>query len=152
MGIRSVQWVGALFAVLVAFAASGQEAPKKDEAVAAELKQLKGQWQITAAEQGGAATEAIGLVEFDGDKCILTDPKTKVVLENTIAIDPSKNPKWMDVTNLKTKQTWLGIYEFKGDTLRAVFQTAKDGKRPTAFTTRAGGSEVMYTYKRVKAK
>jgi uncharacterized protein (TIGR03067 family) len=133
-------------------AASGGGAPRKARAVEAELKRLAGEWRVVTAEQGGEAVEANGGVVFSGRKCTITISPTKLVLENTITLDPSRTPRQIDVTNTRTGQTWLGIYELKGDRLRAVFQGEKGGKRPTAFKTREGSQEVMYTYQRVQAK
>jgi uncharacterized protein (TIGR03067 family) len=130
--------------------ASAGEEP--DKAVEAELKRLDGEWKIIAAEQGGAAVESNDVVVFSGRKCTVTNPGTKIVLESTISIDPSKTPKRIEVTNTATKEVWAGIYELKGDTLRAVFQGEKGGERPTEFKTKKGSLEVMYTYERVKPK
>ena len=146
-----------LLQLLFAFAAmcglvgtTAGAAPEK--AVAVELKKLDGDWKIVAAEQGGAAVESSDLVTFSGGKCTVTNPATKIVLENTFSIDPYKTPKRIEVTNTKTKQTWVGIYELNGDKLRCLFYGGKDAQTPTAFKTREGGLEVMFTYERVKPK
>jgi uncharacterized protein (TIGR03067 family) len=131
-------------------AALGGDDPQK--AMEAELKRLEGEWQIVAAEQGGMAVASRDRVVFAGRKCTITSPKAKIVLENTITIDPAKTPRHIDVTNTMTREKWLGIYELKGDQLKAVFQGDKDGQRPTEFKTRKGSLEVMYTYERVKPK
>jgi uncharacterized protein (TIGR03067 family) len=123
-----------------------------EKAVAEELKRLDGDWKIVAAEQGGAAVESGDLVTFSGGKCTVTNPATKIVLENTFSIDPSQTPKRIEVTNTKTQKTWAGIYELNGDTLRCLFYGGKDAQVPTEFKTAKGGPEVMYTYERVKTK
>jgi uncharacterized protein (TIGR03067 family) len=135
-----------------AAAASAGDESEKAKAVGQELKRLEGEWRIVAAEQGGEAVASKDRVVFSGRKCTVTNPETKDVFANTITIDPSKTPRQIEVTNTKTKQTWVGIYELKGDRLRAVFQGEKDGKRPTEFNTKKGSLEVMYTYERVKPK
>jgi uncharacterized protein (TIGR03067 family) len=124
----------------------------KKAAVKAELKRLEGQWRIVAAEQGGQPVEANDIVVFSDHKCTVTNPTSKVVWQNSLALDPSRTPKHMEVTNTKTKQQWRGIYELKGDRLRVVFQGNNGGKRPTEFKTRSGSREVMYTYERVKPR
>src|SRR5262249_52116036 len=83
--------------------AGGKEA---DGAVKAELKRLEGEWRIVAGEQGGRAFEPDDVVVFSGEKSTITNRTTKVVTENTFTIDPAREPKWMDVTNVKTGQTW----------------------------------------------
>lgn len=147
--------VSALFLVVatalsVLGTSSGME---PDKAVTDELKKLEGEWKIVGGEQGGKAIDVKGgaLVLKDGKSTVKT-PNPKIVFENTFTIDPSKSPKWMDVSNVKTKQNWEGIYELKGDKLRAVFPAGKDGKRPTEFKTKKGSSDVMFIYERVKKK
>ena len=117
------------------------EEPEK--AVAAELKRLDGDWKIVAAEQGGEAIESNTLVVFSGGKCTVTNPATGIVFENTIAVDPSKTPKRIEVTNTKTKEVWAGIYELKGDKLRCLLYGGKDAKAPAEFKTKKGSLEVM---------
>jgi uncharacterized protein (TIGR03067 family) len=136
-GIIVVSFCGALL---------GDEPSK---AVKEELKRLEGEWKIVAAEQGGKAVKSNDLVVFSGGKCTVTNPAIKIVLEYTVSIDPSKTPKRIEVTNTKTKEVWVGIYELEGDKLRCLFY-GKDAKAPTEFKTQEGGLEVMYTYERVK--
>jgi uncharacterized protein (TIGR03067 family) len=145
-------WMLAHPALLVCVTPAAAVETEKAKAVKAELRSLKGEWRIIAAEMGGKAVESNDLVVFSSRKCTITNPKTKIVLENAFTIDPSKTPKQIGVTNTKTNETWVGIYELKGDRLRAVFQGNKGGKRPTEFKTRKGSLEVMYTYKRIKPK
>jgi uncharacterized protein (TIGR03067 family) len=139
-------------AVLSWIAASGGAGPQEAKAVEAELERLEGQWRIVAAERGGEVAPSSDLVVFSGRKCTITNPTTKVVLENTIMLDPSKTPKQIDVTNTKTKEMWLGIYELKGKRLRAAFQGRQGGKRPAGFRTTKASQEVMKPYERVKPK
>src|SRR6516164_3145025 len=108
-------WMLVLLAMLSWVTTAGAVETEKARAVKAELRHLKGEWRIVAAEQGGKAVESNDLVVFSGRKCTITNPRTKIVLENTITIDPSKTPKQIEVTNTKTKETWIGIYELKGD-------------------------------------
>jgi uncharacterized protein (TIGR03067 family) len=152
MVTRVSLWLLVLPAVLSCVAASGGDEPHKAKAVEAELKRLEGRWRIVAAEQGGGVVASNDVVVFAGLRCTITNPATKLVLENTIALDPSRTPRQIDVTNTTTKETWVGIYELKGDRLRAVFQGGKGGRRPTGFRTAKGSQEVMYTYERVRPK
>jgi uncharacterized protein (TIGR03067 family) len=146
---RLLFWILFPAVVLSCLARSKSDDPKKANVVEAELKRFSGEWRIVAAELGGEAAESKDLVAFSGLKCTITNPITKVKLENTITIDPLKTPKQIAVTNIKTKETWVGIYELKGDQLRAVFQGQKGGKRPAEFKTRKGSQEVMYSYERI---
>jgi uncharacterized protein (TIGR03067 family) len=134
-------------AALCAGASIGDE-PNK--ATKEELKLLEGGWRVVAAEMDGKATESKAVVTFAGERCTISVPRSGApIIETTMKIDPTQTPKWMDVTN-DLKKTQKGIYELKGDTLKAVFQIDEKGDRPTEFKTKKG--EVMYTYERVKPK
>lgn len=147
-GVLCLLFVGV--AGLVVRGAYAGEEPEKTNAE--ELKRLEGDWKIVTAEQGGEAVECNDLVVFAGRKCTVTNPATMIVFENTIAVDPSKTPKRIEITNTQTKEVWAGIYEFKGDKLRCLFYGGKDAKVPSEFKTTKGSLEVMYTYERVKPK
>ena len=128
------------------------DAPKAGNEVREEMKRLEGEWKVVAAEMDGAAVESKTVVKFAGGKCILTESDPGLpTLELAVVLDPGKEPKWMDVTNL-LKKTHRGIYELKGDTLKAVFRPDEKGERPTEFKTKKGSGLIMYTYERVKAK
>ena len=135
---------------LFAVATPGHEGAEPEKVVAAELKMLEGEWRIVTAETGGQPVESKTVAKFAGAKCTLTDPGFPAVV-NTVAIRPSKDPMWMDITNPVTKQTFLGIYKLDGDSLIATFQSEKAG-RPTQFKTKKESGAVMYTYERIKAK
>ena len=131
-------------------ATSGDE-PNK--ATKEELKQLAGEWKIVAAEADGKPVDSRGSVTFTIDgKCTISSGRSGLPdLETTFSIDPTKEPKHMDVVGATSKTTHKGIYEVKGDKLRAVFQPDANGERPTEFATKKKG-EVMFTYERVKPK
>jgi uncharacterized protein (TIGR03067 family) len=70
---------------------------------------------------------------------------------SNVTLDPTKEPKQMDVLDAVRKTPRKGICELTGDKLRAVFQPNGTGERPTEFATKKKG-EVMITYERVKPK
>lgn len=154
MRVLSMICVG-LIAVgfLSVIAVLGQETPRKDDAVKEELKRLEGTWRVVAVELGGKEIdrEEIGdaknLLVFSGTKC--TTVTGKRTIECTFTIDPTKNPKWIDIRRVSDKVTWPGIYELKGDTLK-VFQGTPGGKRPTEFKTKEGTQQVIHTHERIK--
>jgi uncharacterized protein (TIGR03067 family) len=143
---------------LVALVTAGPARPDGpgDDGVKGELKRLEGTWRAVAAEMGGKKMDRdprqTDLAVFRGDRntLIVRSPGWEVKFENTFAIDPTKDPKWIDVTRITDKQSWRGIYELKGDTLRMVFTAAPGGARPAAFKTREGSQEVLFTYQRVR--
>lgn len=120
-----------------------------EKALAAEWKKLEGEWKIVAAEMGGATVEASDVVAFSTGKCKVTNTTANIVFENTVTLDPSKKPRLIELTNTKSKERWLGIYDLEGDKLRCLFYS-KDDKTPTEFKTAKGTLQIMYTYERVK--
>ena len=145
-----MRWFSLFLCGCLGWSASGRDEAKPDKAMEAEHKKLDGEWKIAAAEAGGQKIESKSTAVFAGAKCTLIDPGFPAVA-NTIVLDPTKEPKWIDLTNPATKTTFLGIYELKGDSLIATFQAEKDG-RPTQFKTKKASAGVMYTYERVKQK
>ncbi len=136
--------------LFLASTAPSREDSEPDRAAKAELKLLAGEWKIVAAEMEGAKTESKTIVKFEAGKCTLTDPGFPAIV-NTLTLDSSKTPKWMDLANPKTGASFPGIYELKGDTLLAAFLPEKLG-RPTQFKTKKGEPGVMFTYERIKSK
>jgi uncharacterized protein (TIGR03067 family) len=113
-----------------------------------ELKKLQGTWQFVSQEVGGKPVPPAQLakmtITFTGDKWAVR-ADGKVVQAGTHKLDPTKKPAQVDavVTEGEDKgSTMLGIYELKGDTMKACFDPA--GKeRPTSFTTQAGQMAVI---------
>lgn len=70
----------------------------------------------------------------------------------TSKIDPTRNPKTMDLTVMGGEfegQTLLGIYEVVGDTHKACFSTA--GKaRPVEFASEPGSGQILWVFARAK--
>jgi uncharacterized protein (TIGR03067 family) len=107
--------------------------------------------RIVAAEADGQPVESKAIATFTADgKCTIATPGSTTI-ETTFTIDPTKEPKHLDMTDAAGKTPHKGIYELKGDKLRAVVQTDATGERPTEFATKKKG-EVMFTYERVIPK
>jgi uncharacterized protein (TIGR03067 family) len=138
-------------AIVVALCVGVSCGDEPNKAVQEELKLLEGEWRIVATEVDGKAIEtAKTVVTFASGKCTISVPGSGIpAIETTIAIAPTQEPKWMDVTNAN-KVTQKGIYELKGDTLKAVFRIDEKRDRPTEFKSTKG--TVLYTYERVKPK
>jgi uncharacterized protein (TIGR03067 family) len=126
---------------------------KKDDAVKEELKRLEGKWEIVSIELGGKPVDRNKLgpsdhIVFSGKRMSIV---TKAVtLDTTVALDLTKDPKWMDITSSDAIKMWPGIYELKGDTLTVAMAGETEGQRPTEFKTKQGGNDVVYVYKRAK--
>src|SRR5262249_42478374 len=67
--------------------------------------------------------------------------------KGTFTIDPTKNPKWIDVKLPAGDST--GIYELKGDRLRVCWASPGE-KRPAEFKTKEGIQQAIVTYERIK--
>jgi len=150
MRVSSIISLGVM-AVAIGFAGIfGQAAAKKGDAVKEEMKQLEGTWRTVAVELGGKEMDHQDIPDyrfvFSGTDCSIVSGKR--VRNCTFTIDPSRNPKWLDVTPTGDRVTWLGIYELKDGTLK-VFLDTTGGKRATEFKTKTGTQQVIRTYERV---
>jgi uncharacterized protein (TIGR03067 family) len=117
-----------------------------------EQKMLDGSWVPVAAELGGQklTLQSMKLV-LAGDKYRLLS-KDVVADQGTIAIDPEKRPRAMDIKGEEGPnkgKTFPAIYEIKGDTLTICYDLS--GKqRPTEFKTAKDTKLFLATYKRAQ--
>lgn len=125
----------------------------EDDAAAKEREKFQGTWTIVSIEVGGKKSKDpvdAATVVFQGTKYVIK-AGDEVVEEGTFEIDPSKAPKWIAVTataGAEKGKKYHGIYEIKGDTLRAaVAPTDKD--RPTKLDPAPGTR--TFTVKRQKS-
>jgi uncharacterized protein (TIGR03067 family) len=133
---------------IVAAAAVAADEPGDD------LAALKGDWKVAQALQGGSGAflkpfskggKAADAVQVEGDKLRFLLGKDKLS-EFSVKLDPSKSPPTIDLVS--GKDTYLGIYELKGDTLRLCFVEGKE--RPTDIKGTKYNSVVALTLKRSK--
>jgi uncharacterized protein (TIGR03067 family) len=127
------------------------------EAVKKEVAALKGDWKILSRIADGKATPAKTIkdrvITFEDGKYTLRDGK-EIYASATFKIDPSKDPKWFDLTITTADseykgKTQLGIYKVNGD--RLTFCIADfDAKRPTDFTAKKGSGRILTTYRKQK--
>jgi uncharacterized protein (TIGR03067 family) len=121
---------------------------KKDD-----KKSFQGTWTIVARKKAGSKEPVTApTVVFEGGKYKIK-AGDKVVEEGTFTVDGSKSPKHIEVAATKGMdkgKKWHGIYEIKGDTMRAVVgPTDKD--RPTKYDDRPEGVR-SFVLKRAKKK
>ncbi|HMF18806.1 MAG TPA: sigma-70 family RNA polymerase sigma factor [Gemmataceae bacterium] len=127
----------------------GNEAAQLQEA---DLRKLDGAWRLAALEQGG---RAVGPDNFGRNTQWVFSGTTGTfksglrVLDCKLKIDPSKSPKWIDLTNDRGVLVLQGIYELNGDTLK-LFLEPPQGKRPRAFKSNEHTEQRIHTYERVK--
>jgi uncharacterized protein (TIGR03067 family) len=121
-------------AILIGAALPAQDA-KKD------LEKMQGEWTIVSVEQGGKKKAPDE--EFKKLKLTITGEEWKVrsgdeeKIKMTFKIDPSKDPKTIDLTIKSGGKVSRGIYKLEGDTL-TVCRTFADAERPKEFKTPAG--------------
>ena len=110
---------------------------------------IQGTWQVTYSEDGGriATQEMLKEIRFVIDEQNLITEIGGRKSVSTYKLDPSTNPKSLDLTeNGRTKQ---GIYDLEGDTLRICIAESGD-QRPTAFDSQPNSAnDIVLILKRV---
>jgi uncharacterized protein (TIGR03067 family) len=160
--LRSNLPVAAAFALalfagigLVSFAPMAKAGPAKEAPQKAEMGKLQGEWSMVMGERGGQklpdALVSTGRRVAKGNNLTVT-VGGQIIMKATFTVNPSTKPKSIvyTVTEGPDKgKKQLGIYEFKGDTVRFCFSIpGKD--RPSQFSTTAGDGKTLSTWKRTK--
>jgi uncharacterized protein (TIGR03067 family) len=116
-----------------------QTAPPSPEA-AAEIEKLKGTWKAAQVQKDGADhpeyVQAGMQTVFTGKTMTIgvgEDPATKT--NSFYRLDPTKNPKEIDLIDSSGQAAGKGIYLLDGDKLTLCTSTAD---RPTSFATKLG--------------
>ena len=118
----------------VAVVILGAAQPAAVDPAKADLAKLQGEWAVKSIEVAG--------MPLPGDlpgKLVIDGAKFGGLGSNmTIALDPSKTPKEIDLVRAPSGQKWMGLYKLDGDTLTlclAMIEKGKlaDQKRPTDF-------------------
>ena len=92
-------------------------------------------------------------ITFRGDK-FMQKEGDRFLGAGTCKLDPTKRPRAVDFTTTGDRGdrlTSLGIYDLKGDTLRACFD-ARGKERPTEFKTQANSGRVLFVIRRQESK
>ena len=119
-----------------------------DPKVKAELKKFQGTWVVTYAEKAGEEQE-VGdhQLKFDGETFSHADLGKDVEDKGTFKLDPSKNPKEIDIRLRKTddrdEKTVLGIYTWDGENLKLCLGEPGGGNAPKDFTTMPEGRNLI---------
>ena len=136
--------------VLVTFTAKAD-----DDETRKELKALQGTWKVVAAEQDGEALDRIVggvLTVKDNNFSIKTASGTE--LKGDLTLDPAKKPRHINFAHQEgpvKDNTWQGIYELKGDTLKICYAEAgKEKERPSEFKTLRKSGLLLVELKREK--
>ena len=128
-------------------------APRK-EPVAPALRprghpdQFQGVWEIIELTIAGNPVPPRNTrMIFEGNSCKLASAGG-VVVSMTFTLDPTTNPKHIDLTIFTPRRTpALGIYELSGDELRICYST-REAPRPTEFASHPNTNELLYRLRR----
>jgi uncharacterized protein (TIGR03067 family) len=142
----------ALLSVVLVAAAK----PTQDD-VLAELKNLRGTWQLVEEIEDGKqmpAEEANkNKLTFDTTGRWKVEIDGKVVGEGTATIDPTRKPKTIDYTFTKgdgNGARFIAIYELDGDSFRHC--GVLRGTRPSEFSSKPGSGQILTTFRREKSQ
>jgi uncharacterized protein (TIGR03067 family) len=114
-----------------------------------DLKEVQGTWRVVILMDSGEtiAVAKASRVTIAQDKLTLKDKAYP--LEVKFTLDPSKNPRRIDLGTEPTQ--YPGIYELKGDTLKICYNERPRGERPTVFGSMANSpSDVLLVLEREK--
>jgi uncharacterized protein (TIGR03067 family) len=148
-GAEAVMRFVGIFATLVIAGASDLSGPAGKE-----LRLLQGEWLLRRIEANGnkierADDEAKIVMKIKGDK-MLVEGEAKVAI---VAIDPSTNPKCMDLKILdkgRDGRVDEAIYKIEGDTLTICVYLGQGRQRPLNFETPKQADTILVVLKRVK--
>ncbi len=137
-----------LVAIAVLAVATSNARPGDD------LKDLEGKWKAVYFERDGKEVKLQNetFSTITGDKYVIKSGDN-VVAAGTMKLDPSKNPKAVDITYTDGPdkgKTFKGIYQIDGDTSKFCRAGAPDQERPTEFKTKEGSGGFIVMYKRLK--
>jgi uncharacterized protein (TIGR03067 family) len=128
----------------------------KRDKVVQELQAFKGTWRLCSKEEDGkkfSEEEIKGVIgTVNGSGRVSVRRGDKVISAGTITLDPTANPKTIDVTFTEGERkgkTALGIYEIESDAFRVCLARVGD-ERPVTFSARAGSGRILIGYKREK--
>jgi len=138
--------------------ANGQPLPRSTQPpspeATADMEKLKGTWQALSVQVDGADHPDVvkrGLQMVFTDSTVSTaladDPAGKKT--NNYRLDPTKNPKEIDLTDLSGQPAGKGIYSLEADQLK-VCTSAAD--RPTSLATKQGDGLQLVVLKRAQGE
>jgi uncharacterized protein (TIGR03067 family) len=134
-------------ALFVSVAQAGDDDPAKKD-----LQRMQGMWTMHALEINGKSESKIQetLLNVAKDE-YKTTVKGRQPPGFRLKLDPSKNPKWIDMIQKQpdgTEKVIKGIYTFENDTLKICRGLAPDQERPSQFATWPDTGYFVVTWKK----
>lgn len=157
-GIMCRHWVQAFMAVLLSVALS-IAADKPEEDPKQEIKKLQGRWQVTKFidhSEEPAPTEEIKhfTFEFKEDRLTMRKDKEDDGKPMKFTLNPSKQPKWMNIDMGAPIGVAKAIYKLDGDELTmCVVGGTRKGKaapRPSEFKPSKRDKYSLFVLKKIK--
>jgi uncharacterized protein (TIGR03067 family) len=147
--------------ILVLFLIGGMAAAADDAASKKLLKDLEGEYKVTAAQKAGAAPPPTFLEELE--KVSIKDGKLTIRFKGkggtfeeksaTITIDASRQPAHIDLKpdeGPKKNEIVMGIVSLEGDSVKLCWGDSPNAKRPSDFTSSKENMNFLLTLKRKK--
>lgn len=140
---------------LIAFASSLLIAAASAREQGGDEEQIQGTWELVSALENGKDNPDFkkGTRMTYRAKGVFTVKAGGETADGTYKLDPSKSPKWIDssIGEGRDKDTFVGIYELKGDTLRICHNARGKKERPERFASEPNSPHlVLLVLKRVK--
>ena len=120
-----------------------------------EQTELQGSWrQVSRVSDGERKVDKSTILTFDRKRFHILE-EGKSVESGTIAVDVTRKPKGYSVTILdKTgnkSETYNGIYQIEGNTLRTCVNTNAGQSAPTGFEAEKGSKAQLIVWKKLNA-
>jgi uncharacterized protein (TIGR03067 family) len=126
-----------------------------DDATKADKEKFQGSWLIESLEEKGEKADAEDLeglvIRFEGEKYHAINKEGEDIERGTFTIDEGKSPRTIDFQIKRGPdegKSQLGIYQFRGTTLRICYATAASKERPKEFATNAEGEASLLVLKK----
>jgi RNA polymerase sigma factor (sigma-70 family) len=131
-----------------------QTANQGQENANADRELIQGTWNLVSGKDGGELAQKI-----EGSKMVITQQTLVLTLpdgkklEWTYQMDPSRQPKWIDVTDTKANRTMMGLYSLKANELKIVLDEGGETGRPTDFVSEQNPpNDLLFVLKREPKK
>lgn len=123
-----------------------------NDATKKELEKLQGLWKLVSVESNEGENQLPDdnpLRNWRVKEKTVTNAKVKLDLNITL-LDPTSNPRLIDLTNPKTDQVWEGIYELKDNRWRICLNVNAGTvrQRPVEFAAKGKVGVVLVVLER----